>query len=61
MSCSMDHSVKLWSLQTDEVKSAIQCSYTYPEGEKKPFPVLHVHFPVFSTRTIHRNYVDCVR
>ncbi|KAL5252437.1 hypothetical protein ACHWQZ_G015270 [Mnemiopsis leidyi] len=59
LSCGMDHSVKMWSLESDDVKDIIESSYTY-SGEK-PFPVLNKHFPVFSTRNIHRNYVDCVR
>lgn len=59
LSCGMDHSVKMWSLESDDVKDIIDLSYTY--SDLKPFPVLNKHFPVFGTRNIHRNYVDCVR
>jgi len=60
LSCSMDHSVKMWAIDTPEVVAKIAESYAY-KVNSKPFPVLNVHYPVFSTRSIHRNYVDCVR
>ena len=59
LSCGMDHSIKMWSLEAEGVEKTIELSYTY--NDTKPFPVLNQHFPIFSTRSIHRNYVDCVR
>ena len=59
LSCGMDHSIKMWSLEAEGVEKTIQLSYSYKDT--KPFPVLNQHFPIFSTRSIHRNYVDCVR
>uniref|UniRef100_A0A182M9F5 Polycomb protein esc n=1 Tax=Anopheles culicifacies TaxID=139723 RepID=A0A182M9F5_9DIPT len=62
MSCGMDHSLKMWRLDTDTMKKAIQNSYTFNEAKNlSRFPSVNEHFPVFSTRDIHRNYVDCVR
>jgi len=62
MSCGMDHSLKLWKFDTNNIKEAIDLSYTHDTGKsKKPFPTELVHFPDFSTRDIHRNYVDCCK
>ena len=62
MSCGMDHSLKLWKFNTNNIKEAIALSYTHDTLKtKKAFPTELVHFPDFSTRDIHRNYVDCCR
>ena len=58
----MDHSLKLWKFDTNNIKEAIALSYTHDTAKtKKPFPTELVHFPDFSTRDIHRNYVDCCK
>lgn len=60
ISCSMDHSLKIWNL-TSDVIAAIEHSKTFNDlTAKKSFPTIRKHFPTFSTRDIHRNYVDCV-
>lgn len=60
VSCGMDHSLKFWSLETKEIKKTIADSHNYSaEEEKKVFPTLAVHYPEFTTRDVHRNYVDC--
>ncbi|XP_040581971.1 polycomb protein EED [Lepeophtheirus salmonis] len=62
MSCGMDHSLKLWDFNTDHLKKAVKLSYTHNTQKlKKNFPTELCHFPLFSTRDIHRNYVDCCR
>lgn len=62
ISCGMDHSLKIWSLDKENIERAIKESYSY-NGSKtdKPFNTVKDHFPSFTTRDIHRNYVDCVR
>jgi len=62
VSCGMDHSLKVWSLEKDSVRRALALADTYnPHTTDKPFPTEYNHFPEFSTRDIHKNYVDCVR
>lgn len=60
MSSGMDHSLKLWRLDKPQMIEAIENSEKYSKNEK-PFKTVNEHFPDFSTRDIHRNYVDCVR
>ncbi|XP_071503918.1 polycomb protein eed-like [Diadema antillarum] len=61
-SCGMDHSLKVWNFSKDNIQSAIQASYAYVASKtNKPFKSLYVNTPDFTTRDIHRNYVDCVR
>lgn len=60
VSCGMDHSLKIWNFGPD-VMAAIEASMNFNDiTSKKSFPTVRKHFPTFSTRDIHRNYVDCV-
>jgi len=62
ISCGMDHSLKMWRMDTDSIQTAIKLSYTHVTLKaKKVFPTELCHFPDFSTRDIHRNYVDCCK
>lgn len=61
ISCGMDHALKIWNLDNQIIKDAIKQSHTY-NCNKAPteFQTARVDFPAFTTRDIHRNYVDCV-
>lgn len=61
ISGGMDHALKLWHLNTKEFQERFKLSYSYNAVEEcKPFPVIRQHFPTFTTRDMHSNYVDCV-
>lgn len=60
VSCGMDHSLKIWNFGEDVI-AAIENSMDFNDvASKKSFPTVRKHFPTFTTRDIHRNYVDCV-
>lgn len=60
ISSGMDHTLMMWDIT--ELQDKIKLSDTYnAKKEGRQFPTEIQHYPKFNTRTIHRNYVDCVK
>jgi WD40 repeat protein len=61
-SSGIDHCIKLWNLDSPDVKEAISKSYLHDDQAANIAFVPHVEqFPIFSTDKVHINYVDCVQ
>lgn len=62
ISCGMDHSFKIWNLLDSRVQERINDSS--PDESlclnTSTFPTLSVYSPIYTTRDIHSNYIDCV-
>jgi len=71
----MDNSVKVWSLESDEMMHAIEESWKTqpitkkdtatsaprPQSTYKVFKTLYEQTPIFSTSKVHLDYCDCVQ
>ena len=61
-SASMDNCIKIWALDSPAIVKGIQKSYNPPpETASVPYKTRFAHFPTFSTRKVHTDYVDCTR
>ncbi|RWS20786.1 hypothetical protein B4U80_03854 [Leptotrombidium deliense] len=61
VSSGMDHSLKIWTMETENVQKAIRESHSFSNQSGVSFKTQKQHIPIFTTRDIHRNYVDCVQ
>lgn len=62
VSVSIDHSIKIWSFRHHEVAKAIEASRHFISDQNaQQFPTVSQHFPNYSTRDVHHNYIDSVQ
>ena len=62
VSVSIDHSIKIWSFRHHEVAQAIEKSRHFISDQNaQQFPTVSQHFPNYSTRDVHHNYIDSVQ
>ena len=53
----MDNSVKIWDLQSEALKIAIDTSFTEPHPQGRPFATQIVQKPIFSTSQVQEIYI----
>jgi len=60
-SCGMDHSILIWNIASERAQLAIEAAEVFKlHNSDSPFPTVTLP-PIFSTRDVHSNYIDCVR
>lgn len=56
-----DHKLIIWNLNVPEIQSAIKASNTYNRATAEAsFKTVYHPFTAFSSRDVHKNYIDCV-
>lgn len=58
ISGGIDHNIMVWSLFSDEINEKILKTEEIETFGKESFKAVRLHFPEFSTRDVHGNYVD---
>lgn len=58
ISGGIDHNIMVWSLDSADLKEKIAKSVDVVAFGKTAFAAIRLHFPDFSTRDVHGNYVD---
>ncbi|CBY18780.1 unnamed protein product [Oikopleura dioica] len=60
-SCGMDHMIMIWNFDSKVAKLAIKAADVFQlQHSKTSFPTTTLP-PIYVTRDIHSNYIDCVR
>eukprot|EP00210_Caulerpa_lentillifera_P004192 g3998.t1 len=60
LTSGMDNFVRIWTIKN--YQDLVEKSEGWDSSkERRNFPTVHLQYPVFSTKNVHSNYVDCVQ